>query len=84
MDREKYKLATIAFLGNEGIQYLKEYQEQDKLILAWGSVLYGAIGMQVRNYLRSQYPEIDAEFPNYGAFEDFSYNLIQEILKDYE
>ena len=83
MTREEYKTEIIKFLGEDGLNYLKEFYDKNKLILPWGMALYGSVGMQVRNYLRSHYPEIDEEFPDYADFEDFSYDLIQEIMKEY-
>lgn len=83
MTREEYKTEIIKFLGEDGLNYLKEFYDKDKLILPWGLILYGGVGMQVRNYLRSNHPEIDKEFPDYADFEDFSYDLIQEIMKEY-
>lgn len=83
MDNRKYKQEVIEFLGNEGLEYLKEYYEQDKLILPWGSVLYGRVGMQVRNHLRNKFPKIDTEIESYGDFEDWSWELINEIMTEY-
>ena len=51
MNSELYKDEIIAFLGEDGLQYLKEYYDTDELVLPWGCVFYGKVGMQVRNYL---------------------------------
>lgn len=84
MNNELYKDEINAFLGEDGIQYLKEYYDEDKLALPWGSVFYGRIGMQVRNYLRSKHPEIDEEMKDYSDFEDWSWNVINEIMEELE
>jgi len=69
------------FLGKDGIDYLQEFKDKGDFYLAWGSVLYGAAGMQVRNYLRNKHPELDSQFTNYSDFEDYSTELILKILK---
>ena len=83
-DVELYKQEIIEFLGDEGLEYLEEYYKQDKLILPWGSVLYGSVGVQVRNHLRNKHPEIDKKMESYGDFEDWSWKVINEIMTDYD
>lgn len=71
----------LAFLGDEGMDYLREHDKNGKLVLAWGSVLYGNVGMQVRNYLHNTFPDILDDFKDYGEYEDFSWELIKEVIR---
>lgn len=82
MNSELYKGEIIEFLGEDGLRYLKEYYDKGQLALPWGSVLYGRVGLQVRNYLRNKHTEIDEEIKNYGNFEDWSWDVINEIMKE--
>ena len=62
--------------------------ENKTLLIYWHSPMHGHIGMPVRNYMRENHPEIDDDFPNYGDFEDYSYELIKLLIdkwkNDYE
>lgn len=47
----------------------------------WNMAIYGRLGMHVRNYMRSEHPEIDQDFINYGDFEDYSWMLINLLIE---
>jgi len=81
IDEKKIIESIKTFLGEEGINYLKEFKDKDMFYLAWGSALYGSVGMQVRNYLRDKHTELDKEFTDYGEFEDYSTEIMLKILK---
>lgn len=77
---------------SEWISFLIESKDNDKLFSVWNSMLEGRLGMRVRNYMREQHPEIDEDdrFKNqdgtfdYGKVEDYSWELIQKLLKKIE
>lgn len=86
---ELYISKIKEFLGKEGLQYLKEYYDNGKFDLAFSSMLYGRVGMQIRNYLREGFPEIDESYKNeygnelwYNHFEDDSYKITLYIIKN--
>lgn len=82
VEAQQYKLAVIEYLGDTGLSYLRDANVNGNLLLAWGSFAYGRVGMYVRNHLRKKFPELDEKFPNYDDFEDFSFELIKNILTD--
>ena len=53
------------------------------LSLLWNAVLYGRLGMYVRNYMRIAHPEINSEF-EFGKFEDYSWELIQKLVEKWK
>lgn len=69
-----------------------------KLFMIWNSMLEGRLGMHVRNYMREHHPIIDVDFQlsedqinwedetflDYGAFEDYSWELIQKLVNKME
>ena len=81
------------------LQWMEEYFSEDdrnnlkaeliiasdngKLLTIWSSIIYGRIGMYVRNYMRNAHPEIDSEF-EYGKFEDYSWELIQKLVEKWK
>ena len=81
------------------LQWMEEYFAEDdrnnlkaelilasdngKLLTIWTSVVYGRLGMYVRNYMRNAHPEIDSEF-EYGKFEDYSWELIQKLVEKWK
>lgn len=79
MELSKYKNDVIEFLGEDNIEYFREL-EYDDLVLVWGSYICGAVGAKVRNFLRDKHPEIDTQYKNYGEFEDASWVLFKEII----
>lgn len=71
-----------SFLEEDGLKYLQDAKDKDAFYIAWGSCLGGNVGMQVRNFLRSKYPDIDKEFKGTADFEDYSTELMLEILNN--
>ena len=83
----------------EYLQWMEEYFSEDdrnnlkaelilasdngKLLTIWTSIVYGRLGMYVRNYMRNAHPEIDSEF-EYGKFEDYSWELIQKLVEKWK
>ena len=65
---------------NEWKSYILKVDEDDKLLLLFGSALFGRLGMQLRNYMRNTRPDIDKEFPEYDKFEDYSWELFLKIV----
>ena len=75
------------FYGEDGEttkEYVIEVSNKGKLSRLWNAALYGRLGMYVRNYMREQHPEIDEDFPNYGDFEDYSWELIQKLVEKWK
>ena len=66
--------------GKEAKNILIKASEEGKLLLFWSCSLYGRFGMSIRNYMRLNHPEIDNEWPNYGNFEDYTWQLIQKLI----
>ena len=85
---EKYLQWMEEYFCDEGGEIIKELvikeSNNGKLSLLWGAVLYGRLGMFVRNYMREQHPEIDEDFPNYGDFENYSWELIQKLVEKWK
>lgn len=84
---EKYLQWMEEFFEEDGEtckEYVIEASNNGKLSLVWGVVLYGRLGMHVRNYMRFAHPEIDEDFPNYGDFEDYSWELIQKLVEKWK
>lgn len=83
---------------SEWISYLLEAKDNNKLFSIWNAMLDGRLGMHVRNYMREQHPIIDVDFQlpedqidwedetflDYGAFEDYSWELINKLLEKIE
>ena len=75
------------FYGEDGEttkEYVIEVSNKGKLSRLWNAALYGRLGMYVRNYMREEHPEIDEDFPNYGDFEDYSWELIQKLVEKWK
>ena len=85
---EKYLQWMGEFFYEEDGETCKEHvietSNNGKLSLLWNAVLYGRLGMHVRNYMRFAHPEIDEDFPNYGDFEDYSWELIQKLVEKWK
>ena len=43
--------------------------------------MYGGIGTQVRNYIRSKFPIID-ELMTYQEYEDYTTDIVIKIIED--
>ena len=71
-------------VGETWKEYIIETSNNGKLSPLWNAVLYGRLGMFVRNYMRFEHPEIDKDFPNYGDFEDYSWELIQKLVEKWK
>lgn len=69
------------FLGKEGIDFLKESKKNDRFYGAYNSFLYGGIGTQVRNYIRTKFPDID-NIMSYQEYEDYTTNIVLDIIKN--
>lgn len=92
LERTKYRKLMEEFFSQNGEEELQNWKnfifEKDnngKLGLVWGSVLYGRLGAEVRNWMRQQAPWIDEEFKNFGdnwycEFEDYSWDIFKEIV----
>lgn len=95
MDKNAYKELMKQYFSQEGEDALKDWKEcilqkkrEGKLSLLWGSLLLGRLGMQVRNWMRSQAKCIDEEISKlkdgYEKFEDLTWNVFEEIVKEWE
>ena len=84
---EKYLQWMEEYFRQEGGDDLKRdliiYSDTGKLLTVWASMVYGRVGMYVRNYMRNAHPEIDSEF-EYGKFEDYSWELIQKLVEKWK
>lgn len=69
------------FLGKEGIDFLKESKENGRFYAVYNSFLYGGIGTQVRNYIRTKFPDID-NIMSYQEYEDYTTNIVLDIIKN--
>lgn len=69
------------FLGEEGINFLKECKKNGKFYIGYNSFIYSGIGMQVRNYIREKFPEID-DYMTYQEFEDYTTDIVIKIIKN--
>lgn len=69
------------FLGKEGIDFLKESKEDGKFYVVYNSFLYGGIGTQIRNYIRTKFPDID-NIMSYQEYEDYTTNIVLDIVKN--
>ena len=85
---EKYLQWMEEFFCDEGGELIKELVIKESndgtLSLLWNAVLYDRLGMFVRNDMRIAHPEIDEDFPNYGDFEDYSWELIQKLVEKWK
>lgn len=95
MDKNAYKELMKQYFSQEGEEALKDWKEyilqkkrEGKLGLLWGNFLLGRLGMQVRNWMRSQVKWIDGEIgklkDGYGKFEDLTWDVFDEIVKEWE
>lgn len=88
INEEKYLQWMEEFFHKEDDGIIKECvietSNNGKLSLLWNAALYGRVGMYVRNYMRFAHPEIDEDFPNYGDFEDYSWELIQKLVEKWK
>lgn len=84
---EKYLGWMEEYFDDKGLNSkieMVQYHNGGNMIFAWNSMRYGRIGMQVRNYMRKAHPEIDIDFPNYGDFEDYSWELIMLLVQKWK
>lgn len=74
------------FINNNKLKYaLIDASDNERLLMAmWSSIYYGKVGMKVRNYMRETHPEIDNDFPKYGDFEDYSWELINKLIEKWK
>lgn len=75
------KINIRNFLGKEGIDFLKESKENDRFYVAYNSFLYGGIGTQIRNYIRTKFPDID-NIMSYQEYEDYTTNIVLSIINN--
>lgn len=89
LDKKKIKLMVseekYLIWMNEFFELNKLKQDictlsQRELTIVWSSVLHGRLGMHVRNYMRGKHKVIDIDFPNYGDFEDYSWELMLKLV----
>ena len=69
------------FLGKEVIDFLKESKENGKFYAAYNSFRYGGIGPQIRNYIRTKFPDID-NIMSYQEYEDYTTNIVLNIINN--
>ena len=87
INEEKYLQWMEEYFTLEGDEKLKEELlslSTEDLSALWSSCLYWRLGMYVRNYMREHHSEIDEDFPNYGDFEDYSWELIQKLVEKWK
>lgn len=83
IQKEKYLKWMEDFFNNDNTlkKELILAKNNNTLSRLWNMALYGRLGLHVRNYMRSEHPEIDQEFINYGDFEDYSWMLINLLIE---
>ena len=85
---EKYLQWMEEYFSHEDGETIKEYvietSNNGKLSCLWNDISYGRLGMYVRNYMSFLHSEIDEDFPNYGDFEDYSWELILKLVKKWK
>lgn len=69
------------FLGEKGINFLKEYKKMDRFYVGYNSYLCGGIGMQVRNHIREKFPVIN-ELMTYQEYEDYTTDIVIKIIEN--
>ena len=85
IDEEKIKLQLKEFIGEENLQWLRNKFPKDKLCLIYTSQ-GGWCGVQMRNFIRSKYSEIDEYFKSvddgdwYSRFEDWFHPIVEEVI----
>ena len=88
INEEKYLQWMEEYFCHEDRDRIKEYvivtSNNGKLSRLWNAAICGRLGMYVRNYMREQHPEIDEDFPKYGDFEDYSWELIQKLVEKWK
>jgi len=78
IDKEQLKQEIKDFLGEEGLQYLKECNNNGTFFIAFGSFLGGNVGIQIRNHLRVLHPELE-KYPA-NKFDVMSAELTLELI----
>lgn len=89
--KPEIKTKLYDWLGEEGRTSFKQYKE--KYGTVWPILKMGTYpehfvpcsvwiheGRQIRNVVRDWYKELDTLFVNYGDYEDFIYELIEEMF----
>ena len=85
IDEEKIKLSLKEFIGEENLQWLRNEFTKDNLCLIYTSS-GGWCGVQMRNFIRTKYSEIDEYFKSidecdwYGKFEDWFHTIVEEVI----
>lgn len=69
------------FLGEEGINFLKECKKNGKFYIGYNSFMSGGIGTQLRNHIREKFPVID-DFMTYQEFEDYTTDIVVKIIEE--
>ena len=85
IDEEKIKASLKEFIGEENLQWLRNEFTKDNLCLIYTSH-GGWCGVHMRNFIRSEYSEIDEYFKSldesdwYGKFEDWFHLIVEEVV----
>lgn len=85
IDKEKIKLSLKEFIGEENLQWLRNEFTKDNLCLIYGSS-GGWCGVQMRNFIRTKYSEIDEYFKSVyecewcAKFEDWIHPIVEEVI----
>ena len=85
IDEENIKSSLKEFIGDEKLQWLRNKFTKDNLCLIYTSQ-GGWCGVQMRNFIRSKYKEIDEYFKSivdgdwYCKFEDWFHHIVEEVV----
>ena len=87
INNDEIKQEILKFIEEDGLKMMigwyKKYKIPFPLIVEDGcpistNLLYG---MAIRNHIRKKFPQIDEEM-DYNQYEDYIYNLIDNMLKE--
>ena len=85
IDEEKIKASLKEFIGEENLKLLRNEFNKDELCLIYTHI-GNWCGVQMRNFIRCEYSEIDEYFKSvdaddwYGKFEDWFHHIIEEVV----
>ena len=90
INHQEVKKEIIDFIGEKNIKmFINFYNEKKNIfpVIVEDGILINVnnlIGENIRNYINDKFNIVPYEINNWTTYEDYIYNLMVEIVKEYE